>query len=152
QFFAFFGFIFLFLQFLQIVRGDSALVAAVSMLPMAVTMMPSARLAPRLTARFGSRNVCVAGLILIAVALTVIAQVGATTSYAVLVAGLLVLGAGMGCAMTPATSSITSSLPLEQQGVASAVNDLSRELGGALGIAIIGSIMTAVYRSHLVLP
>ena len=152
QFFAFFGFIFLILQFLQIARGDSALVAAVSMLPMALTMMPSARLAPALTSRVGSRGVCVVGLLLIAVALVVIAQVGATTPYVVLACGLLVLGAGMGCAMTPATSAITSSLPRDQQGVASAVNDLSRELGGALGIAIIGSIMTAVYRSHLVLP
>jgi EmrB/QacA subfamily drug resistance transporter len=152
QFFAFFGFIFLILQFLQITRGDSALVAAVSMLPMAVTMMPSARMAPSLAGRFGSRNVCVAGLLLIAVALTVMAQVDATSPYVVLGAGLLVLGAGMGLAMTPATSAITSSLPRDQQGVASAVNDLSRELGGALGIAVIGSITTAVYRSELVLP
>jgi hypothetical protein len=51
--------------------------------------------------------------------------------------------------MTPATSAITSALPEQQQGVASAMNDLSREVGGALGIAVIGSIMTAIYRSHL---
>ena len=51
--------------------------------------------------------------------------------------------------MTPATSAITSALPRQQQGVASAMNDLSREVGGALGIAVIGSIMAAVYRSHL---
>jgi hypothetical protein len=55
----------------------------------------------------------------------------------------------MGAAMTPATSAITSALPQQQQGVASAMNDLSREVGGALGIAIIGSIMTAIYRGHL---
>ena len=55
----------------------------------------------------------------------------------------------MGAAMTPATSAITSALPTAQQGVASAMNDLSREVGGALGIAVIGSIMTAIYRSHL---
>jgi hypothetical protein len=60
-----------------------------------------------------------------------------------------VLGAGMGAAMTPATSAITAALPTAQQGVASAMNDLSREVGGALGIAVIGSIMTAIYRSHL---
>ncbi|MCW2784353.1 MAG: qacA 3 [Marmoricola sp.] len=149
QFFAFFGFIFLVLQYLQIVRGDSALLAAVSMLPLGVTMMPSSRLAPVFSARFGSRQVCALGLLLIGVALSVLAQLGATTPYWVLAVGLLVLGAGMGSAMTPATSAITSALPTSQQGVASAMNDLSREVGGALGIAVIGSIMTAVYRSHL---
>ena len=149
QFFAFFGFIFLVLQYLQIVRGDSAFVAAVSMLPLAVTMMPASRLAPKAAAKFGSRPVCVAGLAVIAAALIILAQLGPVTRYWVLAAGLLVLGAGMGAAMTPATSAITSALPRQQQGVASAMNDLSREVGGALGIAVIGSIMAAVYRSHL---
>jgi EmrB/QacA subfamily drug resistance transporter len=152
QFFAFYGFIFLILQYLQIVRGDSALIAAVSMLPMAVTMMPTARLAPALATRFGPRRVCVAGLLLIAAALGVIAHVDHTSPYWLLLSGLLILGVGMGCAMTPATSAITAALPVQQQGVASAVNDLSREVGGALGIAVIGSVMTAVYRSHLTVP
>jgi EmrB/QacA subfamily drug resistance transporter len=149
QFFAFFGFIFLVLQYLQIVRGESALTAAVSMLPLAVTMMPVSRLAPKLSARFGSRQVCTAGLLLITAALVVLAQLGSSTPYWLLASGLLVLGAGMGAAMTPATSAITYALPTSQQGVASAMNDLSREVGGALGIAVIGSIMTAVYRGHL---
>jgi hypothetical protein len=58
----------------------------------------------------------------------------------------------MGAAMTPATSAITEALPQAQQGVGSALNDLSREVGGALGTAVIGSIVTAVYRSSLTLP
>ena len=56
----------------------------------------------------------------------------------------------MGAAMTPATAAITEALPASQQGVGSALNDLARELGGALGIAVIGSVLTAGYRSHLV--
>ncbi|MFY9927721.1 MAG: MFS transporter [Streptosporangiaceae bacterium] len=152
QFFAFYGFIFLILQYLQILRGDSALIAAVSMLPMAATMMPTARLAPALAARVGSRRTCAGGLVLIACALAVIAHVSHTSPYWLLATGLLILGVGMGCAMTPATSAITSALPAQKQGVASAVNDLSREVGGALGIAVIGSVMTAVYRSHLTVP
>jgi EmrB/QacA subfamily drug resistance transporter len=152
QFFAFFGFIFLVLQYLQIVRRDSALLAAVGMLPMAVTMLPASRLAPTLAERFGARRVCVTGLALIGAAMVVIAQVGATTSYWVLALGLVILGAGMGAAMTPATSAITSALPQAQQGVASAMNDLAREVGGALGIAVLGSVMAASYRSHLELP
>jgi EmrB/QacA subfamily drug resistance transporter len=152
QFFAFYGFIFLVLQYLQIVRHDSALIAAVSMLPMAATMMPVSRLAPTLAAKFGSRQICVTGLLAIAAGLVIIAQMNATSSYRVLAVGLLVLGAGMGAAMTPATSAITSALPRAQQGVASAMNDLSREVGGALGIAVLGSVMTAIYRNHLSLP
>jgi EmrB/QacA subfamily drug resistance transporter len=152
QFFAFYGFIFLFLQYLQIIRGDSALIAAVSMLPMAATMLPTARLAPALAARFGARRMCAAGLVLIAAALVVIAQLSHTSPYWQLAAGLLVLGAGMGAAMTPATSNITTALPPAKQGVASAINDLSREVGGAIGIAVIGSIMTAIYRAHLTVP
>jgi EmrB/QacA subfamily drug resistance transporter len=152
QFFAFYGFIFLVLQYLQIVRHDSALVAAVSMLPMAASMMPVSRLAPKLAAKFGSRQVCVGGLIGIAAGLAIIAQMNGGTAYWVLAVGLLVLGGGMGAAMTPATSAITSALPKREQGVASAMNDLSREVGGALGIAVLGSIVTAVYRNHLTLP
>ena len=152
QFFAFYGFIFLILQYLQIVRGNSALIAAVSMLPMAATMLPTARLAPVLAAKFGARRMCAAGLLLIAAALAVIAQVSDTSPYWLLAIGLLVLGAGMGAAMTPATSNITTALPPAKQGVASAINDLSREVGGAIGIAVIGSIMTAIYRAHLTVP
>jgi len=149
QFFGFYGFIFLILQYLQIVRSDSALVAALSMLPMAVAMMPTSQLAPRLAERFGARRVCVAGMALIAAAFMVIAQVGPETDYWVLAVGLLVLGAGMGAAMTPATSAITAALPRTQQGVASAMNDLARELGGALGIAVLGSIVAATYRARV---
>ncbi len=152
QFFAFYGFVFLILQYLQIVRGNSALIAAVSMLPMAATMLPTARLAPVLAAKFGARRICAAGLLLIAAALAVIAQVSDTSPYWLLAIGLLVLGVGMGAAMTPATSNITNALPPAKQGVASAINDLSREVGGAIGIAVIGSIMTAIYRAHLTVP
>ncbi len=67
-------------------------------------------------------------------------------------AGLIPLGIGMGAAMTPATAAITESLPPAQQGVGSALNDLSREVGGALGIAVVGSIVTAVYRSLCTWP
>jgi EmrB/QacA subfamily drug resistance transporter len=149
QFFAFFGFVFIALQYLQIVRGDSALLAAVSVLPMAAAMMPTARTAPAIMARIGAARTSVIGLVLISVALVVLSQVGTDSSYWLFVAGLLPLGVGMGLATTPATTAITSALPQSQQGVGSAMNDLSRELGGALGIAIVGSVLTAGYRSHL---
>jgi EmrB/QacA subfamily drug resistance transporter len=152
QFFAFFGFIFVILQYLQLARGDSPLTSAVSMLPMALTMMPAARLVPRLVEHVGAKLVCSTGLLLVAGGLFVIAQVDATSSYWLLLCGLLPLGAGMGAAMTPATSAITEALPASQQGVGSAVNDLSRELGGAIGIAVVGSVLSSVYQSSFTMP
>ncbi|MGZ4619602.1 MAG: MFS transporter [Frankiaceae bacterium] len=149
QFFAFFGFIFLVLQYLQLVRGDSPLVAALSLIPMAATMMPAARLAPHIAARVGARRVCVLGLALLTGALVILAQLDAGSSYWLLLGGLVPLGAGMGLAMTPATTAITDALPAAKQGVGSAINDLSRELGGALGIAVLGSVLNAIYRGHL---
>jgi EmrB/QacA subfamily drug resistance transporter len=149
QFLTFFGFIFLVLQYLQLIRGDSGLVSAVSMLPMAAAMMPSARLAPALVARLGARVTCTTGLALMAVAFVVLAQLTGTSGYGLLAAGLVPLGAGMGLAMTPATSGITAALPASQQGVGSAINDLSREVGGAVGIAVMASILTSTYQGNL---
>ena len=149
QFFALFGFIFIVLQYLQLIRGDSGLVSAVSMLPMAATLMPAARLAPALVARLGARKVCATGLALIAAAMAVLSQLTPASGYWLLAVGLVVLGAGMGLATTPATSGITAALPAAQQGVGSALNDLSRETGGAVGIAVLASVLTATYKSHL---
>ena len=150
QFFAFFGFVFLVLQYLQLVRGESPLVSAVSLVPMALAMMPSARVvAPRLTAHAGAMRTCLLGLLLIGTGLVVLSTIDGDSSYWLLLTGLLPLGAGMGLAMTPATAAITDALPAAKQGVGSATNDLARELGGALGIAVLGSLLQSTYRSHL---
>ncbi|MET8860703.1 MFS transporter [Streptomyces sp. NPDC004579] len=149
QFFAFFGFIFVVMQYLQLVRGDSALIAALSVLPMSAAMIPSARLAPRLAAEFGARRPWIVGLIAVAAGLIVLAELDTDSSYWLLLAGLIPLGAGMGLAMTPATAAITDALPSRLQNVGSAVNDLSRELGGALGIAVLSSALNAGYRNSL---
>jgi len=152
QFFAFFGFTFVSLQYLEGVRGYSPLVAALAVLPLSATMMPTARFTSAVVSRVGSRAVCVTGLVLVAVGLAIVSRVGTDTSYWLILAGLVPLGVGMGAAMTPATAAITEALPQAAQGVGSALNDLSREVGGALGTAVIGSIVTAVYRSRLKLP
>jgi MFS family permease len=150
QFFAFFGFIFLLLQYLQLVLHDSPLVAAISLIPMALGMMPSARFgAPKLVARIGTGRTCALGLFVAAAGFVWLATLDASSGYWALLAGLLPLGAGMGLAMTPATAAVTDALPRDKQGVGSAMNDLSRELGGALGIAVLGSILQSTYRNHL---
>ncbi|MBN0043008.1 MFS transporter [Streptomyces actuosus] len=148
-FFGFFGFIFVIMQYLQMVRGDSALVAAVSMLPLSVGMVPSSRLSPRLTARFGARGPWVVGLLAVAVGMGALAQIDARSSYWLIATALFCNGLGMGLAMTPATTAITGALPRALQNVGSAMNDLTRELGGALGIAVLGSILSATYRDGL---
>jgi MFS family permease len=93
--------------------------------------------------------VCAGGLTLVAAGLATIAQAGVHTPYGLMAGGLVLLGVGMGAAMTPATSAITEALPPAQQGVGSALNDLSREVGGATGIAVIGSVLTSTYSSHV---
>jgi EmrB/QacA subfamily drug resistance transporter len=150
QFFGFFGFLFLLLQYLQLVLGDSPLIAALSLIPMAFAMMPSARvIAPRLSARLGAGRTSALGLLIAGAAFGWLSTLDAHSSYWVLLIGLIPLGSGAGLAMTPATAAITDALPKEKQGVGSAMNDLSRELGGALGIAVLGSLLQSTYREHL---
>jgi hypothetical protein len=149
QFFAAFGFFFVVLQYLQFVVGRSALEAALTLLPLPVLLLPSARLAPRLVERFGTNRVDAAGLLSIAAGLALISQLGVELNQVTMYAGLALFAIGMGLAGTPATTAITASLPPAKQGVASAVNDLSREFGSALGIAVLGSLLTTSYRSSL---
>jgi EmrB/QacA subfamily drug resistance transporter len=149
QFFAFYGFAFVTLQYLQGVRGYSPLVATLAVLPLSAAMMPLGRITPALVERFGSRHVGATGLRFAGAGLVLISLVGTHSAYWLLLAGLVLLGVGMGAATIPATAAITEGLPRSQQGVGSALNDLSREVGGALGIAVVGSILAATYRSHL---
>lgn len=149
QFFALFGFMFVVMQYLQMVRGYSALTAALSLLAMPIGMIPASRLSPLLTQRLGARGPWVAGLLMLATGLAALARLDGAGSYGHIAAGLIPLGAGLGLAMPPATTAITDALPEELQNVGSAVNDLARELGGALGIAVLGSILTATYRDSL---
>ncbi|HEU5044323.1 MAG TPA: MFS transporter [Nocardioidaceae bacterium] len=147
QFFASFGLFFIVLQYLQFVVGFSPLRAALALLPLPFVLIPLARNAPRLARRIGFGRVAPFGLLLTTAGLLVISRVTVDLSYWLLAAGLVVFAAGMGLAGTPATTAITESLPEAKQGVASAVNDTSRELGSALGIAILGSALDSGYRS-----
>ena len=149
QFFAAFGFFFIVLQYLQFVVGRSPLQAAVSMLPMPLVLIPLARRAPVLAERWGINRVGSLGLASLAGGLLIIGLQGLEFRYWLFLIGLLMFAAGMALAGTPATTAITSSLPPSKQGVASAVNDTSREVGSALGIAILGSVLNERYRSGL---
>jgi EmrB/QacA subfamily drug resistance transporter len=148
QFFALFGFIFAGLQYLQLVRGYSPLEAALAWLPLALTVGGLSRVvAPRLVERVGARPVNAVGLAVLAVAFVVLAGLDEHSGYPHIFTGLVVLGAGLGLSTTPATATIVQSLPASKQGVASAVNDTARELGGAVGIAVLGSVLNDRYRA-----
>ena len=149
QFFAAFGFLFLALPYLQLVKGYSPLHASAALLPMALVVIPLSRKAPELAGKVGVRVAGAAGLSLMATGFLIFSTIDSGSTYWHFLAGLLPFGAGMALAGAPATTAIVASLPREKQGVASAVNDVSRELGGALGIAVLGSLFNTAYRSSL---
>jgi EmrB/QacA subfamily drug resistance transporter len=148
-FFALFGFLFLATQYLQFVLGHSPSAAGVRVLPYAGAMIVSATLSAGLVQRRGTRLVATAGMALFAAGLAVAATVTAGSGYGRLAVAFVLMGAGMGLAGAPATQSITGSLPPERANIGSAVNDTTRELGGALGVAIVGSLMSSLYSSRL---
>jgi EmrB/QacA subfamily drug resistance transporter len=146
-FFALFGLFFLLTQYLQLVIGYSPLEAGVRLLPMAMTIMVVAPTSARLAERFGSRNVVVTGLAFISGGLFLISRFTVHTSYAQIIFTLMFTAIGMGLTSAPSTASIMSALPLGKAGVGSAVNDTTRELGGALGVAVLGSLVASHYQT-----
>lgn len=144
-FFALFGFIFLITQYFQIVRGYSPLGAGVRTLPVAISIAIASVASPRIVQRVGTTWVVASGLALMAIAFMWISTVSIVTPYIEIVGQMILLGAGLGATTAPATESIMGSLPLDKSGIGSAVNDTTRELGGTLGVAIIGSVFSSVY-------
>ncbi|MBO4270735.1 MFS transporter [Microbispora triticiradicis] len=136
--------------FLQAVLGWSGLLSTLALMPMAVTMMASSGLAPKLALRVGSRPTMAAGIALGGAGLALMAVfVSADGGYPTILPGMLAMGIGMGLSMTPSTEAITGSLPREKQGVASALNDVTREFGSALGVALLGALLSAGYRGAI---
>jgi EmrB/QacA subfamily drug resistance transporter len=148
-FFAMFGSLFFVSQYLQFVLGYGTLEAGVRLLPIAAVLMISAPVSALLVARVGTKLVVSFGLLLVGIALFVFSRGGDNSGYGLVAVVLVIVGAGMGLAMAPATDSIMGSLPPEKAGVGSAMNDTTREIGGALGVAILGSIANAVYASRI---
>jgi Na+/melibiose symporter-like transporter len=136
--------------FFQAVLGWSGLLSTVAMMPMAVMMMTTSGLAPKMAARIGARSTMTVGVALATLGLALMAPfVSVDGGYLSILAGLLAMGIGMGLSMTPSTEAITSSLPREKQGVASALNDVTREFGTALGVAMLGALLATGYRSAI---
>ncbi len=148
-FFALFGSLFVLTQYLQLVLGYSPLSAGVRALPFAIATAALSPVSPLLAKRFGTRVVIPAGMVLMGAGLLDFATAGVHTSYPPLAIAVAIMGAGMGLVMAPASNTIMTTVPAHQAGAGSAINDTIREVGGALGVAIVGSLSAAVYRSHL---
>ncbi|SPF06673.1 MFS transporter [Streptomyces sp. MA5143a] len=149
QFMAVFGFFFVGLQYLQLILDYSPLKAALALVPVALAVLPTSQLTPRLVNRVGMKAVMSAGLFLLAIGLYVISFLGVDSGYLPFLGGLVLAGFGIGLSGAVGTAAITGSLGRGQQGVASAMNDTTREVGSAIGIALMGSIYGSHYRSSL---
>ena len=148
-FFALMGTIYFLTQYIQLVMGYSPLAAGLRIAPIALGLMLGAGMSPKLNGRFGTKVMVPVGLAIVAGALTLLAQADVDSGYGLIASVLVLMGLGMGTAMAPATDSVMGSLPLEKASVGSAMNDTTRQVGGALGIAVLGSLLTAGYRDHL---
>ena len=149
-FFSLFGTIFLLTQYLQIVLGYSAIKAGALLLPQGAVMLVFAPLSSLWVGRLGNKAVVAGGLGVVATALCLMATVNEHSSAVFLVGILALMGLGMANVMAPATDSIMGSLPRAKAGVGSAVNDTTRQAGGAIGVAVLGSVLASRYRSHIV--
>lgn len=142
-------FVVLFL-FFEAVLGWPGLLSTLALMPMAVLMMLTSGLVPKLAARIGSRSTMATGILLAGAGLALMATlVSVDGGYLSILPGMLAMGIGMGLSMTPSTEAITSTLPRERQGVASALNDVTREFGTAIGVALLGAILSAGYRNAI---
>jgi EmrB/QacA subfamily drug resistance transporter len=148
-FFAMFGTFFLTTQYFQLVLGYSPLGAGVRLLPMSFVMMFLAPQTPKLVTRFGANKVGGGGLLLVATGLVLYSLAGVDTPYLPVIAIFVVLAAGFALTMSPMTTQLMSAVPRSKAGVGSAMNDTTRELGGALGVAVLGSLVTSRYASSL---
>ena len=149
-FFALFGFIFLVTQYFQFVRGYGALSTGARILPVALSIAVASVVGAALAPRIGTKVVVTTGMVLFGAAFLWISTSSVATSYAhVIVPEMVLMGLGMGLISTPATESILLVLPPARAGVGSAVNDATRELGGTLGVAVVGSIFSSVFGAHL---
>jgi len=148
-YFALFAMYFAFTQYFQLVRGYSPVEAALYALPAGLAQLATANAGKRLAGRRGIRLVLVAGLVASSGGLLILSASGLNSPPVLFEAGLSLLGVGIGLTMPPATGAIMSALPPAKAGTGSAINDLDRELGGAFGVGLLGSLTLARYRAEL---
>ena len=151
-FFVMFAFMFTQMLHFQMVRGHEPLAAALRFLPLPLGLMPAAANSDRFVQRFGRHRVVGIGLTLVGIAMVIFTTVEIDTPYLRLALMFFLLGFGLGLTMAPSTDMVMQAIPSDKTGVGSATNDASREVGGALGIAIGGSVLNEFYQRSFILP
>ncbi len=148
--FTLFGASFFFSQYFQTVLGYSALQSGLAMLPLAAVLVATSALSARFSERWGIKKVVSGSLLACGLGLIFMTAVASTdASYPALLAGMLIIGFGTGTLTGPATDSIMGAVPVSKAGIGSAMNDTTRELGGALGVAVLGTILNSVFISRV---
>jgi EmrB/QacA subfamily drug resistance transporter len=148
-FFALMGVLFFLTTYMQAVIGYSALDTGLRVLPVALGMVIAARASVKLVRRAGTKVIVAAGLTTVALALSLYTGLEVDSGYTYFATAMFLMGAGMGLAMAPATEAIMGALPKAKAGMGSAMNDVVRELGGTLGVAILGSVLNSRFASAM---
>jgi EmrB/QacA subfamily drug resistance transporter len=148
-FFAMFGSLFFLTQYMQFILGYTPLQAGLRTAPIALVMIVVSPITGALVHRLGNKALVAAGMTVAASGLFLMSRMTAGSGYLHVLESMIVLAAGMSLAMTPATESVMGSLPREKAGVGSAMNDTTRQIGGALGVAVLGSVFTSAYTAGL---
>jgi EmrB/QacA subfamily drug resistance transporter len=144
-----FGFIFVITQYFQFIKGYTAFESGVRLLPVAISIAVASIVGPRIVQRIGTTAVVAGGLVTFAAGLAWASTADAATPYLEIALQMVLLGGGLGLTTAPATEAIMGSLSADKAGVGSAVNDTTRELGGTLGVAIVGSVYASIYTARL---
>lgn len=147
--FSMFGALFILTQYLQFILGYTPLQAGTALIALIPTVLIGSILSPRIVERIGTKIPVTIGLIIVAGSFVLLSTASVSSGYGLVALMLAIAGLGFGLTMAPATTSIMGALPLGRAGVGSAVNDTTRQVGGALGVAILGSILSSVYQSSL---
>lgn len=148
-YFALMGAMFLVPQYSQLVLGNTPLASGLGMIALAAGLLVASLASTPVATRIGVRTTVAAGMASVAVGLAGASMVGPTTPEWVLATGLGVVGVGLGLTLPQATNAIVGSVPQQKSGIASAVNDAVSELGGSLGVAVLGAVLTTRYRSSI---
>lgn len=150
-FFALFGFIFLITQYFQLVRGYDPFSAGVHTLPFAIVTGALSPLAPVAASRYGTKLVVPIGLLLMCAGFVEASTVGVDSAYfGPVIISMVLMASGLAFVSAPSTAAILAALPPAKAGVGSAVNDVSREMGGTFGVAVVGAVFSSVFAPQVV--
>jgi EmrB/QacA subfamily drug resistance transporter len=149
--FSLFGLLFMLTQYFQSVLGYEPLIAGIVQLPVVAIFMIVSAQSAKIAGRFGTKRTVALGALLVGLALLFYHfTLDASTTYPTIFIGQVIFAVGFGMTTSPATNSVMQSVPVRKSGVGSAMNDMTRQVGGALGVAVLGSILNGVYRETLI--